>query len=141
MPVSKLLVTAIVVGLVVNVYDFLIHGILLQGALYSKLPLMRPDASVPLLIVNDFVAAVVFVWVYQRVRPNFAPGAAGGALFGLYAGVLVNFPTWIACYLLLNGFTYALAWAWILTGIVWAVVAGAVTGALASRPVPGAGRA
>jgi hypothetical protein len=133
MPVSKLLVTAIVVGIVVNVYDFLIHGILLQGALYSKLPLMRTDASIPLLIAIDFVAAVVFVWVYQRVRPSFAPGAGGGATFGLYAGVLVNFPTWIACYLLINGFTYGLAWAWILTGIMWAVLAGAVAGALTSR--------
>jgi len=133
MPVSKLLVTAIVVGIVVNVYDFLMHGILLQGPLYSKLPLMRTDASVPLLIATDFVAAVVFVWVYQRVRPSFAPGAAGGARFGLYAGVLVNFPTWIACYLLINGFTYGLAWAWILTGVIWAVLAGTVAGALTSR--------
>jgi hypothetical protein len=133
MPVSKLLVTAMVVGIVVNVYDFLIHGIVLQGPLYSKLPLMRTDASLPLLIVTDFVAAVVFVWVYQRVRSSFPPGAGGGALFGLYAGVLVNFPTWIACYLLLNGFTCGLAWAWILTGIVWAVLAGAVAGALTSR--------
>jgi hypothetical protein len=136
MPVSKLLMTAIVVGIVVNIFDFLIHGIVLQGALYSKLPLMRTDASIPLLIVIDFVAAVVFVWVYQRVRPAFPPGAAGGALFGLYAGALVNFPTWIACYLLLNGFTYGLAWAWILTGIVWAVLAGAVTGAMSSRSAP-----
>ena len=136
MPVSTFFVTAIVVGIVVNVFDFLVHGILLQGPLYSKLPLMRTDASLPLLIVTDFVAAVVFVWVYQRVRPSFPPGAAGGATFGLYAGVLASFPTWIACNLLFNGFTYALAWAWILTGILWAVLAGAVTGALASRSAP-----
>ena len=141
MPVSKLLVTAVVVGIVVNVYDLLVHGMLLQGPLYSKLPLMRTDMSVPLLIVTDFVAAVVFVWVYQRVRSGFAPGAGGGATFGLYAGVLVNFPTWIACYLLLEGFTYGLAWAWILTGILWAVLAGAVAGALVSRSVPTAAAA
>jgi uncharacterized membrane protein YvlD (DUF360 family) len=137
MPVSKFLVTTIVVGLVVNVYDYLIHGIALQGPLYSKLPLMRTDASLPLLVVSDFVAAAVFVWVYQRVRPSFAPGAAGGAVFGLYAGVLVNFPTWIICYLLFNGFTYGLAWAWIITGIVWGVLAGAVTGAFAGRSARG----
>jgi hypothetical protein len=136
MPVAKLLVTAIVVGIVVNLYDFVIHGLALQGPLYSKLPLMRTEASLPLLIISDFVAALVFVWVYDRVRRSFAPSAAGGAVFGLYAGVLVNFPTWIICSLLLNGFTYGLAWAWILTGILWGVLAGAVAGALLSRPVP-----
>ena len=133
MPVSKLLVTAVVVGIVANVYDFLIHGVLLQGPLYSGIPLMRPDASLPLLIVTDFVAALVFVWVYDRVRASFPAGASDGAKFGLYAGVLVNFPTWIACYLLLDGFTYPLAWAWTLAGLGWCILAGAVTGALASR--------
>jgi hypothetical protein len=79
MPVSKLLVTAVVVGLVVDIYDFLIHGILLQGALYSKLPLMRPDAPVPLLIVNDFVAAVVIVWAAGAVTGALASRPAPGA--------------------------------------------------------------
>jgi hypothetical protein len=136
MPVSQLLVNAVIVGIVVNIYDFVVHGVLLHGPLYSKLPLMRPDASVPLLIATDFVAALVFVWVYQRVRTSFAPGAAGGATFGLYAGILMSFPTWISCYLLIQGFTYGLAWAWILTGILWAVLAGTVVGALSRRTVP-----
>jgi hypothetical protein len=133
--------TALAVGVVVNLYDFVVHGLLLTGPLYSKLPLMRPGASLPLLILMDFVAALVFVWVFQRVRACFAPGAAGGAAFGFYAGVLVNFPTWIGTYLLLEGFTYGLAWAWILTGVVWGVLAGAVAGALMSRPVPSAAAA
>ena len=135
MPVSKLLVTAVVVGIVVNLYDFLIHGVLLQGSLYPGIPLLRPDASIPLLIVTDFVAALVFVWVYDRVRAAFPTSAPGGAKFGLYVGVLANFPTWIACYLLLDGFTYPLAWAWTLAGIGWCVLAGAVTGALAGRSI------
>jgi hypothetical protein len=133
--------TGLAVGVVVNLYDFVVHGLLLTGPLYSKLPLMRPGASLPLLILMDFVAALVFVWVFQRVRACFAAGAAGGAAFGFYAGVLVNFPTWIASYLLLEGFTYGLAWAWILTGVVWGVLAGAVAGALMSRPVPSAAAA
>jgi ABC-type xylose transport system permease subunit len=73
-------------------------------------------------------------WILGR-GAVVAAGAAGGAAFGLYAGALVNFPTWIACYLLLNDFTYGLAGAWILTGMLWAVLAGAVTGAPASRSV------
>jgi hypothetical protein len=136
MPVSRFLVTAAAVGVAVNVYDFLVHGLLLQGPLYSHLPLMRTDMSLPLLVVTDFVAALVFVWVYQRARPSFGAGPAGGAVFGLYAGVLVNFPTWIGSHLLLQGFTYGLAWAWTLAGVAWGILAGAVAGALAGRPAP-----
>ena len=141
MPLRRLLLTALVVGVVVNLFDFVVHGLLLTGPLYSKLPIMKQGASLALLVLTDFVAAAVFVWVFQRVRACFAPGAAGGATFGLYAGVLVNFPTWIASYLLLEGFSYGLAWAWILTGVAWGVLAGAVAGALMSRPAPAAAAA
>jgi len=140
-PLRRLLLTALVVGVVVNLFDFVVHGLLLTGPLYSKLPIMKQGASPPLLVLTDFVAAAVFVWVFQRVRACFAPGAAGGAAFGLYAGVLVNFPTWIASYLLLEGFSYGLAWAWILTGVAWGVLAGAVAGALMSRSAPAAAAA
>jgi hypothetical protein len=136
MPLPRLLLTALIVGVVVNVYDFVLHNILLTGPVYSHIPILHTAVSVPLLVLGDFVAALVFVWVYQRVRASFGPGAAGGAAFGLYAGILVNFPTWIFCYLLIEGFTYGLAWVWTLAGIGWGVLAGAVTGALASRPVP-----
>jgi hypothetical protein len=133
-PLARLLLTALIVGVVVNLYDFVVHALLLTGPLYSWLPIMRQNMSLPLLVLIDFVAALVFVLTFQRVRACFAPGVAGGAVFGLYAGVLVNFPTWIGSHLLLRGFTSRLAWAWILTGVVWGVVAGAVTGALWSRP-------
>lgn len=46
----------------------------------------------------------------------------------MYAGVLVNFPTWIFSRLLIDGFTYGLAWAWTAIGIVGTVIAGAVAG-------------
>ncbi|MDZ7342889.1 MAG: hypothetical protein ONA90_00075 [candidate division KSB1 bacterium] len=42
----------------------------------------------------------------------------------------MNFPAQIYNHLLINGFTYGLAWTWIVVGILWGVVAGAVTGAL-----------
>ena len=135
MKLQKLIVTALVVGIVANVFDYAVHGVLLAGPLYSKLPtLMRPDASIPLLVLSDFVAALVFVWVYARVRTAFPAGPRGGAIFGLYAGVLVNFPTWIVSYLLITGFTYGLAWVWTILGILWCLVAGAVAGKLSSAP-------
>ena len=130
MNVKKLLLATIAVGVVWNVLDFVVHGQILAGAYYSKLAtLFRADSPLAYLVIGDFVAALVFVWVYDRVYGSFGGGPKGGATYGLYVGVLVNFPTWIFLNLLFVGFPYALAWIWTIYGIVAGVVAGAVAGA------------
>src|SRR3990172_3590957 len=129
MNVKKLLLATLVVGIVANVLDFIVHGQILAGAYYSQLTsLFRQDIPMAWFIIGDFVAALVFVWVYDRVYGSFGGGPKGGATYGLYAGVLVNFPTWIFMNLLVIGFPYSLAWIWTIYGIVWCVVAGAVAG-------------
>ena len=130
MNVKKLALATVAVGVVANILDFLVHGQLLKGQYAALTSLFRPDAPMHWLIIGDFVAALVFVWVYDRVYGSFGGGPKGGATYGLYAGVLVNFPTWIFMNLLVIGFPYSLAWIWTIFGIVWCVVAGAVAGAL-----------
>lgn len=131
MNITKLLVATLGAGVVANVYDFVVHANLLQRAYYSQLTsLFRQDAPMAWIIVGDFVAALVFVWVYDRVYGSFGGGVKGGATFGVYAGVLVNFPMGIFLNLLFVGFPYELAWLWIMTGIIWAVLIGAIVGAL-----------
>jgi hypothetical protein len=129
MNVKKLLLAAVAVGVVINIVDFVVHGHLLTGY-YSQFSFFRKEMPVQWLVIGDFVAALVFVWVYDRVFSSFGGGPKGGATFGLYAGVLVNFPTWILSHLLIDGFSYGLAWTWTAIGIVWAVIAGAVAGAV-----------
>ncbi|MFO7586643.1 MAG: hypothetical protein R6X22_01080, partial [Gemmatimonadota bacterium] len=90
--VKKLVLAAIAVGIAVNVFDFVVHGLLL-GSTYASLPeVFRQENNVGWLVALDFLMALVFVWVYVRVRASFAPRATGGAAFGLYAGVLLGFP-------------------------------------------------
>lgn len=129
MKVQKILLAAGAVGVAMNVFDFVVHGQLLAG--YSaQFPILTKTPPIPWLVVGDFVAALVFVWVYDRVFSSFGGGPKGGATFGLYAGVLANFPTWIFVNLIVVGFTYGLAWTWTVIGIVWCVIAGAVAGAV-----------
>ena len=129
MKLQKILLAALAAGIAVNIYDFLLHDVVLQGPLYSHLTsFFRADASLPLVVLSDFVAALVFACVYERVQGAFPAGPKGGATFGLYAGVLVGFPTWIMCNLLITGFTYELAWAWTLAGLGWGPIAGACVG-------------
>ena len=129
MNVKKLLLATVVVGVVMNIVDFLVQGQLLAG-LYANLPLFKREPPIPWLVFGDFVTALVFVWVYDRVQSSFAGGVKGGATYGLYAGILINFPTWIFAHLIFEGFPYSLAWTWTLVGVVWCVIAGAVAGAL-----------
>ena len=131
MNLKKFIIAVLAVGVAGNIYDMVVNGFLLQGPIYSKhTNLFRQDARMAWLIVADVVAALVFVWVYDKVKSSFSEGWKGGATFGLYAGILINFPTWIFAFLLFNNFSYSVTWVFILGGIGWGIVAGAVTGAL-----------
>ena len=131
MNVKKLLLATLVVGIVANVLDFIVHGQILQGAYYSKMPsLFRQDSPMVWFIIGDFVAALVFIWVYDRVYGSFGGGPKSGATYGFYAGVLLNFPTWLYNAGVYVGFPYALSWIWVIWGIIYMVILGAVAGAM-----------
>ena len=130
MKLTALLKIGIVVGLVMNVLDFIVQGNLLAG-MFAAVPAFRQTTEMlPYLIVGDFVAGLVFAWAFLKLGSAAGHGVAGGATFGLYAGVLIGFPTYIFVHLLLNGVPYGLMWVLtIYTALVY-VVLGAVAGAL-----------
>ena len=128
----KQTVLAIVLGgIVANALDIIVHGFLLNPSYAEASILFRADFSPLWLTLGDFVSVAVFVWVYTRVRSCFAAGAAGGAAFGFYAGVLIGFPTHIFLNLVLVEFSYGLAWAWTINEIVWCVAVGSIVGRIA----------
>ncbi len=130
MNVKKYLIASLVVGVVANAWDYVLHGVVLKGQ-YAALPsLFRTDTNPAFPVLGDFVWAFVFVWVYDRVYASFGGGWKGGATWGLYAGILISFPAQLFMNLIFVGFPYSLAWIWTITGIVAGVVAGAVAGGL-----------
>jgi len=133
MHLKKLILAAFVAGVTINLLDFFVHGMLFENMYYSQVPLFRRDNTIPFLVLGDFMKGLVFVWVYDRVRGSFASGAAGGAAFGLYAGVLVQFPSNIFLHLLIRDFPYGLTWAWTVYGVVLFVIVGALVGAIDRR--------
>ena len=134
---KQIVLSILIGGLVATVLDVLVHGFLLGNAFYVQQTALFGTESSPLsLTLGDFVSVAVFVWVYQRVRSCFRDGAAGGAIFGFYAGVLIGFPTHLFLSIVIVDFAYALAWAWTLLEIVWCVTVGAVVGKIAGAPAP-----
>jgi len=126
---QKWLTIGLVLGVVANVLDFVVQGNLLAG-MYAAHPIFVQNPPIAWLVVGDFVAALVFAWMYLRFTASVPPGPAGGATFGLYAGILVNFPTNVFLYLLIKDFPYYISWVWTLWGITWYVVLGAIAGVM-----------
>ena len=126
-------------GLVMNIVDFVLLGIVMTNLYYSKHADVFLDTSNPVwLIVGDFVTVFVLAWVYDKVAGSFSKGWKGGALYGLYAGVLINFPTWILMHLTVRGFSYKYAWFSTIYGIAWSAIAAAVVAALYKKGEPAA---
>ncbi len=127
---GKFWLAVLAAGVVVNVYDFVMHGMIL-GNTYKSMPEVFNQTENPTwFIVGDFVAVLVFAWFYDKVYASFGGGTMGGLMYGLYAGVLVSFPTWIFNHLIFAGFPYGMAWQITLLNIIWGVIAGAVLGAI-----------
>ena len=92
------------------------------------------DTSNPVwFIIGDFITVLVLALVYVKVAASFSAGWKGGAMYGLYAGVLVNFPTWIIVHLMVKGISYKYAWLSTIYGIVWSVIAASIVAALYNK--------
>jgi hypothetical protein len=121
-------IAVIVGGIVVNVMDFLVHGMLFQEMFYSKMQGMRTDVNPLWYIALDFLMVAVFVWFYDKVYGSYGGGMPGGMKFGLYYGVALNFPVMFFPYLMYQGMNYGFVWASIIYGIIWGMVLGMAVG-------------
>ena len=126
---SKFWIAVIAASVAVNILDFVVQGMWLAGAVYSKMPeTFTMDTNPVWFVVGDIVAIFVLAWVYDRVYGSFGGAMKGGAVYGLYAGILVNFPMFIFVHLMIRGFSYHLAWIMTVYGVIWTVIAGAIIG-------------
>jgi hypothetical protein len=132
MNIAKLVVAWLVVGVVMNVFDALFHGVIMMGY-YTQLTFMRQDTPMTLMVVADFVFALVFVLVYDRLYAGRECRMGRGIHFGFWVGLLLNFPGNIMMHLMIKGFPYGLSWVFTIVGIVEMVVLGAIAGALYAK--------
>lgn len=100
---------------------------MVYGDSMSLIPGLVSEPSMMYLIVGAIVGSAVFVWVYEKVRGSFAPGMAGGAVFGLYAGILMNFPMWLYFTLYVN-WPYGVMWRFTVVGIILTALNGLLVG-------------
>lgn len=137
---SRFWIAVLVVGVVLNIIDFIVQGKVLTSMYYSKMTgVMNQDTPALWFVFGDFVAVLVLAWVYVKVASAFGSGLQAGAICGFYLGVLVNFPTFHFIHLMFKNYAYSLTWVNTIYGILWYVLAGAVLAAILKKgPAPAA---
>ena len=126
MQVTKFLTAVIVLFVWGFLFDRFL-GPTVYGSALSGIPNLVTEPAMQWLIIGGLVANVVLVWVYEKVRGSFGVGLAGGAKFGLYTGVLMNFPMWLF-FTLYVAWPYKAMWHFTLVGVVMGVISGALIG-------------
>lgn len=130
---TRVLVGGIVAGIVTWVADFVMHSMLLgetykrYDQVFSQTP-ANPMSFLAIAVVVGIFVAVLFA----KSRASWGAGWKGGATFGLFLGLAAFFGNFYFP-LVLDGFPYYLGWCWGGIGLIDAVLAGAVLGAVVPR--------
>jgi len=102
-------------------------GQLLVGPAMASIPGMLPEFSKFWETVGDLFAAVILTGLYARVRGVFGANTMGGAVYGVYAGLLIHFPTWLFM-TVYAAWPYGATWKLTIGLVAFTVVAGAIMG-------------
>jgi len=85
----KVLVGGLIAGVVLNIVDGVLFGVVLQKQMAEAMAsINRPPmtgAQMPWFVFLDFVAGVFLVWLYAAIRPRFGAGPATAAKAGVAA--------------------------------------------------------
>jgi len=109
-------------------WDNLLAGPVM-GAAIAAIPGFTGAVAKQYEVIGDAFAALVLVGPYARTRSVFGASPKGGAVYGVYAGLLMNFPTWLFMSAYFS-WPYRTAWHVTLVLILVTVVAGAIMGAV-----------
>ncbi len=124
----KAFITGIVGGVVLWLYNFLMHG-LIMAKTYEKYEVFREDGSpfhfVLVMVLVGFFGALLFA----KTRSSWAAGIKGGIFFGLFIGMFLFFYQFMNV-LLFEGFPYYLSWCWGGIVLIGWIIYGAVAGVI-----------
>lgn len=93
---ARILIGGLVAGLILNIGEFLLNGVVLAKQMdemfFRKCGLPMPGTSTfVILVVATFVLGIFIVYVYAAIRPRCGPGPKTA----IYAGVIA----WFGVYL------------------------------------------
>lgn len=123
---KSFLAAAITVLVVYLVWDNFLSSMVIGSAM-AAIPGMKAEYSKLWETVGDVCAALILAGMYARVRGVFGTGLKGGATYGFYAGLMINFPTWLFM-TVYAGWPYGATWTLTIALVVVTTVSGALMG-------------
>lgn len=127
----KVFITGIVGGVVVWLYNFLMHGLIMTKT-YGKYEIFRDDAS-PVFFALAFVfISIAGALLFAKTRASWADGLKGGITFGFFVGLVIFFSQFMNV-LVFKGFPYHLSWCWGGIELIGWLIFGAVAGLLIKK--------
>jgi len=126
---SKAVTAGAAGGVVLAVYEFIMHGVIM-GNTYRSMPnVFRQDTNPMWFPVVAIVMSITAALLFARSRSAWGAGAKGGMTFGFFLG-LVAFASMFYTPLVQVGFPYYLTWCWGSISLIGWVIFGAVAGSL-----------
>ncbi|HEY4612627.1 MAG TPA: hypothetical protein VII11_06560 [Bacteroidota bacterium] len=123
---KKVWVGALIVFVLINILDYLVHGVLLTSSYQPIIDSGGPfrsaeDSKIYIFFINRAIQAFLFALVFSKGYE--AKGMAEGIRYGLYMGVFVALTFAYGTYALFP-LPYSLAMMWFLYEVVQWILAG-----------------
>jgi len=126
---AKALLAGVVGGIVVNIYEFGMHGFVMADT-YMKYPVFDKEQANPAWFVTLSVIMGIFAAIiFAKTRSSWSPGPKGGLVFGFWVGLIAFFAQFYYP-LVIAGFPYHLAWCWGGITLIGYLLFGLVVGAM-----------
>lgn len=126
---KNFILTSIVVFVVFQAVNFIIHSLILRNAYMATQQIWRPDMMQKMWIIYVTSLIFSFLFVYVFSRGYEGRGIAEGVRYGLIVGLLLNvvgaFNQW-AVYPI----PFGMALQWFIYGVIQIIICGIVAAAL-----------
>lgn len=87
---QRVILGGLVAGLVLNVFDFVMYGVVLRADMEAALQAIGKTMEgqpIWLYVVLDFLFGIWLVWLYAMIRPRYGPGPRTAITAGLFVWV------------------------------------------------------
>ncbi|MBN2367044.1 MAG: DUF1761 domain-containing protein [Calditrichaeota bacterium] len=135
MNTKRWLITSLVVFVVAQILEFIIHAVILSGIYETTAHLWRSESEMNSMMWIMWLSGLIwaFLFVYIFIKGYEGRGIMEGVRFGLIIGLFFSIPMSLGSYAA-QPIPFSLAVYWFIFGVIEIVILGVVT-ALLYKPV------
>ena len=135
MNVKRFVVAVIVVFIVFQIFDFIVHGIILAPTYTTLKSVWRPDmmSKMWIMYITSFILSLLFVYIF--IKGYEARGIGEGIRYGLLIGLFMNVVGAFNQYVIYP-IPFSLALQWLIYGMIEFIICGIIA-ALIYKPKTG----